>query len=212
MKIIFLDIDGVLNGAAVKSKFLWYITYRLNLRKIYYFIEDLFNFREPYYSVHEDKVKMLSEIVNKTGALVVLTSSFRTTLYKDYIAYNNDPEHTVFVSDEIKKMVLLFKKYDIPILDIVPEKNKRRFVNIYQWLMDNKQKYDITNFIILDDEYEGLGFYYNYDFKYTRSIITSDSNIKRDISGRWYCREGIRKIHVRQAIKKLNSEPLNRYS
>lgn len=47
MKIIFLDIDGVLNYENSKSK------------------------------VEEEKVKLLKEIVDKTGAEIVLSSDWR---------------------------------------------------------------------------------------------------------------------------------------
>ena len=62
MKVIFLDIDGVLNSFQT-------------FREIYY-EHELTGFRRV--AIDIDKVKLLKEIVDNTGALIVLSSSWRT--------------------------------------------------------------------------------------------------------------------------------------
>ena len=71
MKVIFLDIDGVLNGNSYFTGAL----VKLKMRKLFRFIEKKFN--RDLYGVHKDKVRRLAKIVHKTGAKVVMSSSWR---------------------------------------------------------------------------------------------------------------------------------------
>ena len=59
MKIIFLDIDGVLNYRGCKSKS-----------------------PSGCYGIEQDKVKLLKNIVEQTNAKLVLTSTWKTDWYK----------------------------------------------------------------------------------------------------------------------------------
>ena len=59
MKVIFLDIDGVLNCQSSKSRCGVYV------------------------GIDADKVARLREIVDETGAKIVLSSSWRTEWFKD---------------------------------------------------------------------------------------------------------------------------------
>ena len=60
--IVFLDIDGVLNGdrTCIRSIF-WFICFRLHITKFYRFLEKKFNWRNIYgwenrVTVHTDRV------------------------------------------------------------------------------------------------------------------------------------------------------------
>lgn len=81
MKVIFLDIDGVLNGY---SWFDHYIRFRSGLNKLLWKYE-LFHKYRSYFDVKERYVKNLAKIVHKTGAKVVISSSWRYA----YIAPEN---------------------------------------------------------------------------------------------------------------------------
>ena len=61
----------------------------------------------------------------------------------------------------------------------------------------NPSEDNIEDFIILDDEWEDLKLLTN------KLILTSDATPNRPILGYWYCRDGLRFIHVIKAIKML---------
>lgn len=111
MKIIFLDIDGVLNSDEYFDKI-------KNLN-----IEGIQN------KVEVEKIKLLKQAIDITGAKVVLTSSWR---YRTNAKY-------------LKELLL---EYDI-IPDSTPYLNNRRGLEIKEWLEEHS---DIENFVILDDE------------------------------------------------------------
>ncbi len=97
MKVIFLDVDGVLNSDEYFEK-----TKGLNLQEIYQDID-------------VEKIKLLKKAVDETGAKVVLTSSWRYTknaiklkeLLKEYEIF---VDATPFIENkrglEIKKWLL----------------------------------------------------------------------------------------------------------
>ena len=62
----------------------------------------------------------------------------------------------------------------------------------------NKNKGKVKDCIILDDEWSHLQIFLN-----DKLIITSDSKPGRNILGYWYCRDGLRNIHVIKAIYTL---------
>ena len=77
MKIIFLDIDGVLNGYSRFTGLCYKVFSKLHLLKFVKRHYDLFG-------VRTHKVKLLSKIVKKTGAKVVISSSWRGGGLKPY--------------------------------------------------------------------------------------------------------------------------------
>lgn len=115
MKIIFLDIDGVLN--------------------------DIENFPQsevfPFNKIEKDKVSLLNEIVNHTGAKVVISSSWRR-------------KHSYLEMDKILK-TLGFCGEVISETPRLPKEKKISFLNrskeIESWLENNS----VSNFVILDD-------------------------------------------------------------
>ena len=70
MKVIFLDIDGVLNGYNKWNTLGFDISKFLHIEKFYKKIVEPFG-------VHERKVKRLAKIVKRTGAKIVMSSSWR---------------------------------------------------------------------------------------------------------------------------------------
>lgn len=178
MKIIFLDIDGVLNG----------------YDKYTYFIADLFDSRNIFgydiFGVHKHKVRLLSRIVRSTDAKVVLCSSWRSSWRVPYFECRS----------RMKELKDLFYKYNIDVLDITPKINGgTREDEIRKWLSDTD--YDITNFVILDDEpCELLGF--------VGKELVQTSSISPDemIHGYPHENTGLKRKHIKQAIKILKGE------
>ena len=79
-KIIFLDIDGVLNGYTFWNVFGWNIISSLKIERLNRWY---MNITDPV-GIHERKVKRLAKIVKKTGAKIVLSSSWRKSLWRRY--------------------------------------------------------------------------------------------------------------------------------
>ncbi len=126
MKVIFLDIDGVLNA------------------------EDDFgeNKPNPHFSYHRgisnEKLYRLKEIVEQTSAKIVLVSSWKVG-YEKYLK-DNENEIGLYLISKFKEVGLqIFEttlKYDT-------DKGESRGIEVALYLIDHKE---ITNYIVLDDD------------------------------------------------------------
>lgn len=125
MKVIFLDIDGVLNSDEYFDK--------IKGKKIEGIERE----------IDVNKIKLLKQAVEKTGAKVVLTSSWRYTRNAQYL-----------------KQLLL--TYGIS-ADSTPFLGNKRGNEIKQWLIEHQ---NIENFVILDDE-----IFDSYDEKLMKKLI-----------------------------------------
>lgn len=107
MKIIFLDIDGVLNYENSKNK------------------------------VEEEKVKLLKEIVDRTGAEIVLSSDWRYWWEKP--------------DDDFKLLIDKLNKFGLKLISKTPETaHGYRGAEIHQWLNEWTGE-SVERFVILDD-------------------------------------------------------------
>lgn len=130
MKVIFLDIDGVLNTTD---------TFKEN-----YFYWKQSGIHRP--NIDEFRVKILSDIVKETGAKIVISGTLKSSLKK----VNNE-----FISDDRDAIGLieLFKKYNLEIYDITHSRNTGNRQNeIKRWLENN----DVESFVIIDDNTKDL--------------------------------------------------------
>jgi hypothetical protein len=136
MKIIFLDIDGVLNGY---NKWIYFL---INISKKLHIPARFMRNMLKIFEVKEKYVKRLSKIVKRTGAKIVMSSSWRRGYW--YTPYDKKfPDQ--------KRLEDLLKKYNIEVIDITPScKRRRREDEINHWL--NETQISVTNFVILDDE------------------------------------------------------------
>ena len=127
MKVIFLDVDGVLNSAQDG--------YSIRLRT-------------------DSHLKLLQRIVKKTGAKIVLSSSWR-----------------IGFTPASKNLLARFREYGLELMDCTPElSGSCRGDEIRQWLTDNAYDYNIENFVILDDEADMAEFT-------DKSLVQTDTNI-----------------------------------
>ena len=111
MKYIFLDIDGVLNCGTDMACFL-----------------------------HKDKVKLLSDIVKKTNAKIILISSWKEEWFKDDPSLNGA---------HAKVINAVFSEFGIEITDKTNDNNSwRRGKGIIDYL----NKYPSENYVIIDDD------------------------------------------------------------
>lgn len=123
-KVIFLDVDGVLNSNRST---------------------------EP--TIAEDMVKRLAHIARKTGASIILSSSWRF----EYVRHIN-PELDYYDKD-IDHLITILKKYGLEIADTTPLSyingaNARPY-EIRTWLAGRA---NVKRFVILDDDF----WHWNY--------------------------------------------------
>lgn len=111
MKVIFLDFDGVINN--------W----------------------EHFEGVDSKNVRWLLEIINKTNAKVVVTSSNK---------YNFQRYSDVYMKNTLfYEYVKTLNELGIEILDVTPYVNENRELEIVEYL---KMHPEVEQFLILDDD------------------------------------------------------------
>lgn len=125
MKVIFLDIDGVLNCRTSKS----------------YCHDDKCGLIT---GIDSDKVKRLAKIVEATNAKIVLSSDWRVGWEKYYTT--RKPSHAKYLDNHLKK------KGNLTIFDKTPlfHSGYWRGEEILTYLRSHP---DITNYVILDDTF-----------------------------------------------------------
>lgn len=156
MKVIFLDCDGVINTAYTKTRF------------------------EGYIGFDDTRLERLKEIVDATGAKIVISSTWR-------LGYNKDGhelhKHSEYMKDK-------FAEFGMEIYGVTPDHGRMglyRGAEIKEWLSKHD---DVEDFIIIDDE--------NYDFSYEKLG-------SKWIQTQYYRGDGgIQPKHVKKAIKMLN--------
>ena len=178
MKVIFLDIDGVLNGYNWYTYFLFRIIRLLHLFELWHKYYDTFDVKRKY-------ARRLSTICKKTGAKIVISSSWRGGWY---IPYEEKSKRQKSLEDNINR-------FHLEVIGITPkDKDSKRGKEISQWLSEHPE---VDRFIILDDEKFDMMEFYGKEL-----IITSTNG---DIKGLPYENTGLKRKHVKQAIKILNS-------
>ena len=158
MKIIFLDIDGVLNSFQT-FKDIYYEYKKTGKRRI---------------EIDEDKVLLLKEIVDNTDALIVLSSTWR---------YFGKMINGKLVTDNVKlqSLIDILSKYNMFIYDITPRsKSGNREEEIREWL-ENK---NVDDFIVIDDDSYDLQGFINKELIKTNYIIKdSEGNYYGELCG-----------------------------
>ena len=113
MNIIFLDVDGVLNSIE-------YLTEKHNELKRTLKQEEMLD---------TVCIKNLKQIVDKTNARIVITSSWKIC--------------------DLDILIKVFSKYNLQIYSITKNYGDKRGKEIREWLEKNK---GVSNYIILDDD------------------------------------------------------------
>ena len=126
MKVIFLDIDGVLNTSDT-------------FREIYYKFKET---GKRKLEIDEFRLEYLRSLIDQTCAKIVLSSSWRRFFVKEN---NKILPHT----EKGQRLYELFNNYNLEIYDITPVSNGNREEEINIWLSQNN---DVESFIIIDDE------------------------------------------------------------
>lgn len=121
MKFLFVDFDGVLNSD-------------------YY----LRTCNECGLIIDPSRMELLKQIIDKTGAKIVLSTSWREHWDKDTANCNQ-------TGIEINE---IFGEYGLEIFDKTSKLNLKREDEIKAWLNENK----VENFIVLDDAFLSSNF------------------------------------------------------
>ena len=158
-KYIFLDIDGVLNSMD------WF---KQNKHV------------KGYMEINPDKVKMLKEIVDSTGAQIILSSTWRSLA-----AHDDKPEHEMYTY-----LKTSLEEFGLSISDQTPCIQQNRPQEIKVWLENNTNEDD--RYVSLDDDYS----YEAYKQQEIEECLVKTSFYETN--------GGLRVEHVEKAIKILN--------
>ncbi len=155
MKVIFLDIDGVLNSRAYDRKRNW----------------------NEQTDIDETRLPLIKEIVDATGAKIVLSSTWRQHWDRDT---NRCDEDGLYINK-------IFAKFGLSIFDKTPDLGITvlRRDEISKWL--EGADVEIESFVIIDDYRYGWG-------DLSEHFVKTEPNF----------RLGIEKEHVEKAIEILN--------
>ena len=196
-KIIFLDVDGVLNGVGNFGILVWRAFKLIGLEKLYK------KYRPDPFRAYDRKVKLLSELVNKTGAKVILTSSCRFRYLKyTYDRRNRDEEAIKDTDDRIIQLYNVLKKYKIHISGYT-DSGPNRGAEVLEWLSSHDYP---ERYVILDDE----NTLYSDDIALSKQFIqTSSVALGVCIKGLASEKAGLKRKHVKKAIKILNNNEEN---
>ena len=160
-KYIFLDIDGVLNSMD------WF---------------EQNKYTKGYTEINPGKVKLLKEIVDRTDAKIILSSTWRSLA-----AHDDKPEHEMYTY-----LRTSLEEFGLSISDQTPYIQQNRPQEIKAWLENNTNE---------DDRYVSLDDDYSYD-------AYKECGIEKCLvkTSFYEPNGGLRKEHVEEAIKILNGE------
>ena len=122
MKILFLDFDGVLNGVT-------FVRCGERAGAV----------------LDKTKLMLLKQIVDATGAKIVLTTSWREHWWNNLAECDGTGE----------AISLMFRTYGLEILDKTPKLHTAREKEIKSWLDAHPET---ENFVVLDDSLLGADF------------------------------------------------------
>ena len=178
-KIIFLDIDGVLNGCNLRVYIMLKLMKRFRFLKKYF---DIFN-------VQILKVFILFIIIRLTKAEIVLTSSWRYGYYK--VPYKS-------MNSQCKRLYILFKFFRIHVCDVTTRNYSERGKQISEYLKTHKS---IDKYLIIDDEMFDIS-----DHFYKKNLLSTKADENRLIKFNCcgcYDGAGLKFKHISEAVRKL---------
>lgn len=169
MNVIFLDIDGVLQPFNSKNRFLHrdrdLIKILSNAYNVDYSIYDYYDVAAVYYDWDEQAVYRLKYILNETNSKIIVSCNWRSNKFpnkmKDLLTIQGLDNY--WFTDN----VILHRQQLYDTLQII------RFREI----CDSLNKYEIDNFVVLDDWREMVEFFPNHSV-ITHNVISDDNMTK----------------------------------
>ena len=146
MKVLFLDIDGVLNSEN------WF-AYRIYCVKnnmvniLMNFVDtDDRNIKHKLTMLDDRAIANLNRIIEETGCKVVLSSSWRSSIESE----------NIFTQNLLKLKGFKYEFYDVTPRLWFSDFSIRRGEEINFWLDKESEKHEIESFVILDDDSDML--------------------------------------------------------
>ena len=155
MKLIFLDVDGVLNYGGCKARS-----------------------ATGCLGIEDEKVKLLRQIIDQTGAIVILTSTWKTEWFPSAFIEDLPKEGQYLERQLAKHKVYIRAKTEDP-------EWARRGRGILDFI--NHWPHDVESFVILDDE--------SFDFEFEG---IDDKFVHTSFA------DGLLPEHVEKAVSILN--------
>lgn len=172
MKVIFLDIDGVLNTSQTFKE--------IN--------EEYKKTGIDRIEIDEFRLEFLKEIIDKTGAIIVLNSSWKNNCKMENGKF-------IVINQKIKELINIFNKFNLSIYDITLDIRKSRQEAIYMWLKDK----DVESFIIIDDDPYHLDDFVGKEL--IKTSTTKDGEMIMNMDDAF----GLSEFHIEEAVAKLNN-------
>ena len=161
IKAIFLDVDGVLNCRTTKDKC------------------------EVYTGIEDEKVKLLKKIVDETGAMIVLTSSWKENWYSKPILKDKQDELANYLDKKLSEAGLKIADK----IDDYDTFSRGNAILLYLKRQENRG-IKISKFVILDDE----------------ALNYKESHLTKNLVQTSFENGGLQEKHMKKAITILNGD------
>lgn len=142
MKVLFLDIDGVLNSENWAGYRLYCIKNNMYDRVLNFIDTNDENTEHKLTMIDDRAVANLNRIVEETGCKIVLSSSWRSS----------QESENVFTQYILKLKGFKYELYDVTPRLWHKEFGTQRGEEIQLWLGKESEKNEIESYVILDDD------------------------------------------------------------
>lgn len=146
MKVLFLDIDGVLNSDNWFGYRLYCIKNNMYDRVLNFIDTNDENTEHTLTMIDDRAIANLNRIVEETGCKVVLSSSWRSSWESENV---------------FTQYILKLKGFKYELYDVTPrlwhkEFGTQRGEEIQAWMNKELEKNEIESYVILDDDFDML--------------------------------------------------------
>ena len=142
MKVLFLDIDGVLNSENWFAYRIYCVKNNMVNILMNFGDTDDRNIKHKLTMLDDRAIANLNRIIEETGCKVVLSSSWRSPIESE----------NIFTQDLLKLKGFKYEFYDVTPRLWFSDFSIRRGEEIKFWLDKESENHEIESFVILDDD------------------------------------------------------------
>ena len=146
MKVLFLDIDGVLNSENCFAYRIYCVKNNMVNILMNFVDTDDRNIKHKLTMLDDRAIANLNRIIEETGCKVVLSSSWRSSIESE----------NIFTQNLLKLKGFKYEFYDVTPRLWFEDFSTRRGEEIKFWLDKESEKHEIESFVILDDDSDML--------------------------------------------------------